>query len=633
MADVTVKDINVQAVETPTYLWGINAVGRACKVVPWAYPVTSVVGLTGVINQADLRTALGLGNAAYLNTGTGAGTVAVGNHTHTPASLGAEAAITSGTSAQYWRGDKVWSTLDKAAVGLNNVDNTADADKPISSATSSALSGKEPTITAGTTGQYWRGDKTWATFPIIQVPIQYNEEGSQVAAAGTASIINFTGAGVDTSFAGNTLTVNVPDFLPKTGGALSGSLFLNNTGLGYMFDGDSGLTSSADGVVNLKQNGTTPLQVTTSKTLLTGRAVDINGFAHGNASWSDAGLLHQSTGTYATASFHAAGASSVGGITFDGPTSRWKFTRGGFVTKAAVELDALYADGVCHVGGVITSGESIEIGGNGTGNRMAYVDLHGDDTYTDYGTRLLRANTGPNANSVFSHRGTGALIIKTEDAGTLEFHTSGVKRAEIGAGGELSLRGTTDEGGELALFNKDNTALKGYLDVDADGHLRLFTISDNTNLRIGQLSGTGGSVSLNAGGQPRVEIASTGVTTIQNSAGFGYGTGSGGTATQITSKNTAVTLNKVCGQIITHGQTMSAGSQAIFVVNCDKFSASGYDTIIVNMLWTAANPANYRIEASGSSANTFRIKITNTSTVALAEALTLNYAIINGSVS
>lgn len=211
MADVTVKDINVQAVETPTYLWGINAVGRACKVVPWAYPVTSVVGLTGVINQADLRTALGLGNAAYLNTGTGAGTVAVGNHTHTPASLGAEPTIAAGTSAQYWRGDKVWSTLDKAAVGLNNVDNTSDADKPISSAASSALSGKEPTITAGTTGQYWRGDKTWATFPSIQVPIQYNEEGSQVAAAGSASIINFTGAGVDTSFAGNTLTVNVPN--------------------------------------------------------------------------------------------------------------------------------------------------------------------------------------------------------------------------------------------------------------------------------------------------------------------------------------------------------------------------------------------------------------------------------------
>ena len=211
MADITVKDINVQAVETPTYLWGVNALGRVCKVVPWSYPVTSVIGLTGAITQGDLRTALGLGNAAYLNTGTAAGTVAVGNHTHTPASLGAEPAISSGTTAQYWRGDKAWATLDKAAVGLNNVDNTSDADKPISSATSSALSGKEPTIAAGTAGQYWRGDKTWATFPSIQTPVQYNEEGVQVAPAGNTTIVNFTGAGVDTTFVGNTLTVNIPN--------------------------------------------------------------------------------------------------------------------------------------------------------------------------------------------------------------------------------------------------------------------------------------------------------------------------------------------------------------------------------------------------------------------------------------
>ena len=211
MADITVKDINVQAVETPTYLWGVNALGRVCKVVPWSYPVTSVIGLTGAITQGDLRTALGLGNAAYLNTGTAAGTVAVGNHTHTPASLGAEPAISSGTTAQYWRGDKAWTTLDKAAVGLNNVDNTSDADKPISSATSSALSGKEPTIAAGTAGQYWRGDKTWATFPSIQTPVQYNEEGVQVAPAGNTTIVNFTGAGVDTTFVGNTLTVNIPN--------------------------------------------------------------------------------------------------------------------------------------------------------------------------------------------------------------------------------------------------------------------------------------------------------------------------------------------------------------------------------------------------------------------------------------
>lgn len=54
-------------------------------------------------------------------------------------------------------------SVTKAQVGLSNVDNTSDANKPISSATQTALNAKENTITAGTTAQYYRGDKTFQT--------------------------------------------------------------------------------------------------------------------------------------------------------------------------------------------------------------------------------------------------------------------------------------------------------------------------------------------------------------------------------------------------------------------------------------------------------------------------------------
>lgn len=52
-----------------------------------------------------------------------------------------EAAATT-PQAKYWRGDKTWVNLTKSVVGLSNVDNTADADKPISTATQTALDGK-----------------------------------------------------------------------------------------------------------------------------------------------------------------------------------------------------------------------------------------------------------------------------------------------------------------------------------------------------------------------------------------------------------------------------------------------------------------------------------------------------------
>lgn len=53
-----------------------------------------------------------------------------------------EPTIASGSTTQYWRGDKSWQTLNKTAVGLANADNTSDAGKPVSTATQAALNGK-----------------------------------------------------------------------------------------------------------------------------------------------------------------------------------------------------------------------------------------------------------------------------------------------------------------------------------------------------------------------------------------------------------------------------------------------------------------------------------------------------------
>jgi hypothetical protein len=63
-----------------------------------------------------------------------------------------EPALALGETSQYLRGDKTWQTLDKFAVDLSNVDNTSDADKPISTAQQSAIDAKvADTIINGTT--------------------------------------------------------------------------------------------------------------------------------------------------------------------------------------------------------------------------------------------------------------------------------------------------------------------------------------------------------------------------------------------------------------------------------------------------------------------------------------------------
>jgi hypothetical protein len=56
--------------------------------------------------------------------------------------IAVEPTITATTSADYYRGDKTFATLNKTAVALGNVDNTSDANKPVSTATQTALDAK-----------------------------------------------------------------------------------------------------------------------------------------------------------------------------------------------------------------------------------------------------------------------------------------------------------------------------------------------------------------------------------------------------------------------------------------------------------------------------------------------------------
>ena len=78
-----------------------------------------------------------------------------------------EATITAGTTSQYYRGDKSFQTLDKTAVGLGNVDNTSDANKPVSTATQTALDGKIAKSTGTTYNVYTLSALTQAEYDAI----------------------------------------------------------------------------------------------------------------------------------------------------------------------------------------------------------------------------------------------------------------------------------------------------------------------------------------------------------------------------------------------------------------------------------------------------------------------------------
>jgi len=74
-----------------------------------------------------------------------------------------ENTIATGTTSQYWRGDKTWQTLDKSVIGLGNVDNTSDANKPVSTAVQTALNGKEDSVNKSTTTTLGTSDVLFPT--------------------------------------------------------------------------------------------------------------------------------------------------------------------------------------------------------------------------------------------------------------------------------------------------------------------------------------------------------------------------------------------------------------------------------------------------------------------------------------
>lgn len=154
---------------------------------------------------------------------------------------------------------------------------------------------------------------------------------------------------------------------------------------------------------------------------------------------------------------------------------------------------------------------------------------------------------------------------------------------------------------------------------------RLDQISDNftllkTHVHTGA-SGDGGSaltpVSVTASGL----IKSSSV-----SGGIGYATGAGGTVTQITSKTTSVTLNKVCGQITTHNAALAAGASAIFQFANSAIAAT--DTVIVHISDNAATDNVYTVAVVLQGIGFANLKLTNNHSVSLSEAVLINFAVI-----
>jgi hypothetical protein len=129
------------------------------------------------------------------------------------------------------------------------------------------------------------------------------------------------------------------------------------------------------------------------------------------------------------------------------------------------------------------------------------------------------------------------------------------------------------------------------------------------------------------GGSERMRIDTSGNVLVTSPAGLGYGTGSGGTVTQASSKTTVVTLNKPTGQITMNNAALLGATSVVFQFNNTLIGI--YDSIICN----ASQNANYTVQALYAGSGGCAIRVTNITAGSLSEALVINFAIIKGAIS
>ena len=160
--------------------------------------------------------------------------------------------------------------------------------------------------------------------------------------------------------------------------------------------------------------------------------------------------------------------------------------------QTANPSSALHVAGNARVGADDVTDAHLQIGKGATGNRNSYIDIVADTTYTDYGLRVIRNNTGANATSELKHRGTGALNITTQEAAPIVFNTTNSPALTITSGGLVGI-GTTSPGNKLHIADSTaNTYASMRLEgTSRGGTLDFYNGATALSSIVGSTNGTG----------------------------------------------------------------------------------------------------------------------------------------------
>ena len=164
--------------------------------------------------------------------------------------------------------------------------------------------------------------------------------------------------------------------------------------------------------------------------------------------------------------------------------------------------------------------------------------------------------------------------------------------------------------GKIEFYNSDtgNAAVGAYILSSAVG------ASGGGTIRFGAAADAGAVAEV-------ARVASTGLTVTKDTAGLGYGTGTGGAVTQATSRTTGVTLNKTNGAITLVSAAGSATWQSFTVTNS---TVAATDVVVLSQ---KSGTDLYMLEVTAVAAGSFRISFATTGGTTTEQPV-FNFAVI-----
>ena len=111
----------------------------------------------------------------------------------------------------------------------------------------------------------------------------------------------------------------------------------------------------------------------------------------------------------------------------------------------------------------------------------------------------------------------------------------------------------------------------------------------------------------------------------------GYAAGAGGTVTQASSITTAVTLNKVVGEVVTVSSTLAAAAEATFTVTN---SAVGANDAVIAWIKSTSSAGTPVVFVTAVAAGSFALTLSNLhASSALNNTLTIGFMVLRGAVA